>query len=865
MFPGEIRYLDIRWVDRNTVASIVVSNDALGVVRCGSDPHEGHQSQEPMYSVDTLVFPASGHHVGICLDSTLGAVSGLAQAAHPEMVLSNGRKRPLTPVSAPGSSDVWWILAGDWSDKGCCYYSELYRTVGRVQVKLPVGQLLIDNRAVNFSTAELEHYLNDFKNSLWRLVLDENSAVSLSAPGSTVHTGSLLDEATIHGLTEFCQAAEEVLKALVSCLEESSGKLPRRSIRPSATTFRELISRPDAPTFTGRIRTENVDTPDNRFAHFCVTRVYDLFAAVERMTHSRVQAISYQVEALEKRIQLIDETTDIKVDPQVFDAEIRAITSQRDHLNNKIKLATPRMHRVFPCHRFVLGKRYKSGTSWFVRSIDGNQFPDSLHQFAVLTLDGLAQTDNPDSLSGLILDIWGALAESCDVSNTGKNYVRFSFDEIGSFQLVDLRLERQLEQLNDQRRKLEKSDWRRAILADERRAMREDRDEACASKAHLLALLDSQKALRHLLPSASARLRRARGKFTEKKVGLSREFPNSMVFVSNTKYALFYRNYKRLLEKLKLSQGTLDTLLKFNNIGLVNIANLYERWCLIRIVNILKDIYGFIPERGWQSRLINAVANNDYDIEIPLFAEGRQQTIVLSYEKELPNRRRPDFVIDLQSNSYSLSGGVWYAGDKKSSRLVLDAKFRGNDTAEKLNELVTELYSHKNYSENGCNQVFIIHPVINAQSTPVSPLNWGRSSDYGQECGHKYGSVFISPVLGLSAALHDLQRLIGMFLQANSVALVGRPERGELSAWTNLCCIGCGNTADETLRVTYDETKTGKDVWRIFCERCRLHSVKTCCQSCGRDLYKNGNHWTYHRTRVMQTSNVVCPDCQTFL
>ena len=147
----------------------------------------------------------------------------------------------------------------------------------------------------------------------------------------------------------------------------------------------------------------------------------------------------------------------------------------------------------------------------------------------------------------------------------------------------------------------------------------------------------------------------------------------------------------------------------------------------------------------------------------------------------------------------------------------------------------------------------------------TSPLDWGTDCDYGQTNNHRHGAIFVSPSLAYTATLQHVQRLIGLFLQANASILQSSKNRSDPADWHNISCISCGNSEHRKLAVAYYPTKAGNGRWVIKCYSCSLLTVKTICYSCKTELYKNGPRWTYHRTRAEQMSNVVCPSCKEFL
>lgn len=78
---------------------------------------------------------------------------------------------------------------------------------------------------------------------------------------------------------------------------------------------------------------------------------------------------------------------------------------------------------------------------------------------------------------------------------------------------------------------------------------------------------------------------------------------------------------------------------------------LYERWTLIQIILVLKDVFRFIPQDDWKYKIIDAIKTNSKEIAVHLFNEQAKRNITIWYEKRLPNNKKPNFTLDL----------VWYA------------------------------------------------------------------------------------------------------------------------------------------------------------------------------------------------------------
>ena len=373
-----------------------------------------------------------------------------------------------------------------------------------------------------------------------------------------------------------------------------------------------------------------------------------------------------------------------------------------------------------------------------------------------------------------------------------------------------------------------------------------------------------------------------------------------MSFVQNPFYAKAKSSFSKI-NKLDGMDGDLfNSLFEFDQIGIINIPILYERWCLLQIIKLLSGTFGFVLSDNWQNMLINSVIENKYDIEFIFNNPTNNRKIILGYEKVLSNNRRPDFVLDLYYQGYVFNEqgsnknfymktepptlnkvryedyrdrninldskqdslfDNWSVGEEQRVRYVLDAKFKDNLFQKGFDMILDDLIDTKNYDENGRNKVFLLHPQAKAIEEKTSPLPWGRHSNYGQNNKHSRGYVFLLPSSKHGNTLDNLQRLLGMFLQSTSHFI----DYGKRSHWFDTTCVSCGTSAAEDFLCIKKRTKGGKNSWYLTCKKCSHHTVKTVCYVCSGDLYKNQFNLTYHRTKAEQVSNIVCPSCQSFL
>ncbi|MFZ7253193.1 hypothetical protein ACLSZX_00005, partial [Avibacterium avium] len=347
-------------------------------------------------------------------------------------------------------------------------------------------------------------------------------------------------------------------------------------------------------------------------------------------------------------------------------------------------------------------------------------------------------------------------------------------------------------------------------------------------------------------------------------------FPNSMTFVQNPHYQSVHNNYKILREETNLQDDfLLDNLEEIEDIGIINMPILYERLILIQVVSILKNNFRFTPQKDWKYKILQAMRSNEKNIEIYLENHFAKRYIILTYEKELPNGKRPDFTIDL----------TWFAEsdvDKKNSitkRFILDAKFYDKSTFQDKGGMlatIDSLYEGKNYSENGKNPVFLIHPcdkLISSQER-ISAQSWGEYSFLGElgiRPAHHKGAVFFNPIDRVIYR-DELQRLLGMFLQYLLEPSDIQFQKDDRTLAVPIC-IRCGSSEYQIINKTkytdkagYTVERTSKSVWLKCCE-CEQWQVYNHCFYDKKRLIKNGFYWSYHAARMIEPFNIKCPHC----
>jgi len=503
--------------------------------------------------------------------------------------------------------------------------------------------------------------------------------------------------------------------------------------------------------------------------------------------------------------------------------------------------------------------KFKNKNNFYSFEFDKNLFEDVLFEYQMYKISAYIDSRNKN---------W---------EKNGKKGIIYkkNFKYIINIELIGKsKTEKNLEKLKNEKTSLEKSNWQRQLSFQERQ---EQEYEKQVLKENLNRLKNEQNDNLELIKSLEPSLKKLKKLLLKcKKLKIKRDsyFPNSMTFVQNPNYQNSHKYFNEIKEIVGIDEGLFIQIQLLEKIGLLDIPTIYERWCFLQIIKVLIDKYHFIPEKNWKTKLANQTMgnlNNIKNVKISFTNEEIARNIDLWYEKELPNRKRPDFVLDIKSTF----------GTNKTHRLVMDAKFHENVNIEKQIDL---LYHKKNYSENNKNTVFILHPDANKSiKKKRTPKDWGNDAYYGEsemfnfswdrdsKPNHKYGAILLSPIGRNGNFLDNLQRLIGMSMQYNMEnngnILIGNielkkdiidPEPKE-----KIFCLICGSNEHYWY---IKKTKRGKGYrYETTCKACNHLYIYNYCWNCKYRLIKNGRYWSYHSSKALEEFNTECPQCNAFL
>lgn len=865
-------YLDIEWQAPGVTRRVEVS----------TYPIEIEVAPDGTLHAEVSIFRDFAPWVGL---RSSGALAGV----EPCTINAENERLPWLQVS-DGNYQTWWIPETGWSKAGNKHVSEMHRSFGSFSVELGSRQkLILDAVALELDRAHAQEYLDDFRDELVWLAIGRPTG-ALGEVGSD-NSRDLLD-----ALKGFNDAASRVLEHPAREIREVTGAVATARIRPNSETFRAVMRRPGARSYPGRTVQESADIPENRYLRGLVDHCRRLARSLARSSGHHQAHLAARVAREKSRAADLLAVERVEVDPEIFDNQLSDI---RERLN---AIATWSGSSVAPgpgerLYRLNVGKEFKvdrgAPKEFFYRNPDRDDRYDEREgiDFSVARL--------PDDLHDLViaasrfdkdicLDVTGNAVITTFRTANGKLGRRATFTHISNA----LPRSPVLVRRETARSQYERDGWHRLIGRKEREEYRLEANAALTRASHFADRVEGSAIVPSELNVVANSLDQQDAAWEHLRVISSSKFPLGMRFFQAPIYAAALGAHHRVSELVKRTGLSGDALDRLGRINTLHASALYERWCLIKIIGILMQDFGFEPQGGWVQHLVMSISQagqpNAAGFSLSFTRIHPSITARLDTEPVLANGRRPDFRLrftvgrapvsksDADESGWGRRQSMFRNVTRPQSGLVMDAKFRTRWKPDELPSMLRVLVDTKKYGQDG-DRVFILQPAKAAIAHRTSPLGWSRDCDYGQEhpTGHAHGSIQLAagPISG-AASSTNLRRLIALELQY----VFPEPEVGEVpdgngggnaARWgntTEICrsnssfCIACGE-AHEPVDVKPDRTERGNRKWHYRCSRCGTGTIQTRCFGCGTLLHKNGLQMTYHLTVADQISNVVCYEC----
>lgn len=858
----EVKYLGVSWYDKETVLNVKESFIPLRV---------NYDVNKQCFSCDTLLYPeAPGIKHGQLAFRLLSKNS-----VDPYFETSDGEIVALKEVIDSESGKAWWVEANHWIAKNKCWESKAHRTAGKIKVRLN-GQLCqVNIGSSEFTAPQLKRYLADFKNDLWELILDENSYITGEA--KQLNNGGVNEE-SIALINSILSHAQKVLKNPKSELREIQMIKPRKMVKPVTRTFMELATKGDARFLTSRATKPSYNVPENRYILFALERIYKILKQLVRISNSKINRFENTVQKLNERYQSFSQERLIDKNLVRKDLEKLKLSCNIEELNRVLAqqlkalgTSVDKQEKLFTWYLKV-GRETRQGDSYFLGI--KTQLHDSWFEGESGIQNVFLKFENEEHKNifknNFEYEVEALITLSSGSQNSGVAWYTYRLRKIYNIKIIGGKgvqyLQEKFLQEKDKALSFHEKGWVKKLTTQE---LAEQNREKISVQNQIDFYQDTYEKAKHVHALISPKLSKYKLLLTELKkmeVKPLATFPNSMTFVQNPDYQAIHSGYKKVREFTNLSDDDLLlSLEKIEEIGLINMPLLYERWCLLQIIKVLVQNYHYIPSEDWKRKLLRIVETGKHNKSIKFVNSGLKRSIKLWYEPTLKNGRTPDFVMDV----------IFLKKDetKHTKRLVMDAKFYSDDLLRRIggiSKVINDLYYKKDYSEGGNNGVFILHPAKNSIPEKVSPQIWGDNSYLGElkmfewdeplrgEHFHQYGAICANPVLRLSY-LDEFQRLLGMFLQygIEDNNLQGRPDDVESINF----CIACGS---HDLKNVPKSNNNSRSSW-YECNNCKHFATYNHCHRCDTRLIKNGDYWSYHSQMPMEPLNIKCPKCESLV
>lgn len=873
----EAKYIRIKWQDKVFALSIKESRDCIEITR-GRDA-DFELEATAFSKVDLGI---TGQLAFNLLDEK---IKGPLYFEKP-----NGDRAQLIPVLDNATKRTWWVEGEVWfkgkrerKREDRRWESEIFRSAGKVKLRVGKYSCLIKIRSHSFTYEQLENYLQDFKNELWYLILHETSYISAPVKEKKV---KILDDSSLELFHRYIAFVEKIVDKPKSELREIQELKSLRQVKPTPRTFMEIASSGFKSQLTSRAYKPSYNVPENQYVLFTVNRLQNLLSNLGTVSSYISSSLDEKVKTQKERLASFSDTIKINRQAVVSDyQEIKKAVLWERQLINQALTEQSETEVISNNHHYVdyeltLGSKFESSDelTYFLKS--GLQ---------VLNKPGYYLLSFHNAFKPALKE-WNTYRFKAKVSyniysKNGKNTHNISFLFIDELEVITSKTEQKLKSLERQAKKLKENNWIRPVTRSERIDQEQEKTEI---KALIESANDAITRNNNLSSKLSPTLKRLRilfKKLKKLKIKQNSDFPNSMSFIQNPNYQGVHKLYKEIQNLSGVDENLFMGLEEAEEIGILNTSLIYERWCFLQIIKVLIDKFRFLPEEKWKSKLLAQIINVEpskvRNVKIQFENSQTCRQISLWYEKELVlNKgkimpRRADFVIDLDS--------IFTDSSPKNQRMVLDAKFYENINAMGgISEVVNELYNAKNYSESGKNKVFILHPSLKAVPEIKTPQDWAENNYIGETQlftwdeyfpNHRYGALLLSPIHRKGKYLDSLQMALGMFFQYG-IENNGLAEEG-YNDWVmhqhginkesginpmpkeKLFCVVCGNPEHE---VQIKSTRRGIK-WICNCTDCKHQTFINYCGSCRNRLFKHGKYWSYHATQSMQPYNIKCPSC----
>lgn len=916
--PFELRIVRVRWAGKNQPLDVETAWSPTHLIADGRSGYVADITAYPEVS-----FRRSGQ-IGILTPDLLSP---------PVLILGGGESlQELFPVKA-SDGRTWWIERGKWKqfkDGNGYHDAPICRHAGAAHLRVGSVDLRLRISMPGFNEQEFAALLDEFKNGLWQLILDPKSPVTVSdrrADGG-------VSEAFLDAVRDHIRHAERALAQPHLELRERSEQQPLGRVRPTMRTFQELALRGAPRWITGRGHAPSYDTPENRLLVAMIFRLNRSIRSLQQASLDLAADFNRRADAAEAHAETLNGW--VRVAPERLEQELAELRVRADALSKarqKLIIDETFNERVFEFKFKVNGSpenEYNKYGFWSnLISVVGK--PNIRQSGLRLVFEQNQESVSITFKKGETYTVRGCL----NLLKKGENKkgLWFIYEVVCLFSVnssLECKVAAEINRLSTERSQLKQSDYQRKLSPRDVCEQENDRQADFFQAKRFRLERDQWESKAEALRPLASQTKKLIEKATILKIstGLNLTISGSMTYVQNADYRGALGAFRRALDAANLDISKIDQLFRLDEISILDMPKVYERWCLLKIIRILREQYGLMPTGTYRDDLFKGLAehwNKTETIRIQFEGSHINRDVVLEYEPVLPTGRTPDFVITViarrelplstdrvlhsdlidsgppiqffddpgpvnqephNPGPFDQSEYEQYLFDSSSfdpapiltkdypinqAKLVLDAKCKqfvpiasGQDGSDLTSEL-EELIVNRGYDENAANRVFVIHPGFDTKSAQ----EWERYCRYGG--GHFTPNPEARPAWDQGEPDH------------RHGAVLLRP--GTIDPLIRLITMHLYLSLEDTIHYYRTPPRyqpfcpacAGVDLtnislpsiwpWKASCanSKCNHPIIRNYCWNCGTHLWKLGGYWTFHETRALNPYDIKCPHCEEYM
>lgn len=843
----ELRLINISWLDRNKISSIRLAKDVIDIE---------HESNMEFYA-ETFSYPS--------IDNNLKAQLSIRifdEATIPVQLLQDGTEVPWLKITDPNSNRKYWIENGKW--KKTYRDAPSHRHAGIIKIKINDQKCTVHIHVPGFSLAEFDLLINDFRTGCWELILNDKSPFFVEKESQQ----GVFSDQFINNLKVFLTYVASITKLPKNELRELQVIEKYAKARPVPKTFMDIAVKGSPRNVASRGYFESFNIPENRYIAYLIFKLKMLLAHQIVVAGNIRNRLELKIFDYENRIKNFSD--EYKVDPQKLNLEI---TREEHKLNAKRNIQKQLLvfHNLNHQHsnstitfKFKITSKpqgYWGETSFFCKILEYNNEVLNIKKEVILSLS-ITFVEKKVFDVGDIIFIETVKPEPIPIrGDYKKRKIKFikTLYPITSDKLLNLHKQKELLSMNNWIHKL--SSIETTQLNNEKQVL-QIRMKYLATQVQLWSTLISKYEPLH------KKLSRLNSQFTNLKIIPLNHFPDSITFIQNPHYANAKSMYDKLIQNAGIEDVELNSLLKLDDYGVLDLPKIYELWCLTKMIEVITQQFNYSCDT-LKKDFLNIVSHPNKSNSIKLQSKFTDINLEIIYQPVLYNKRIPDYKITLLKNN-----------SIKLTSLILDAKFKTHYNQEDILKDLDFLISTKDYAEkNGILQlrqyhsVYILHPQRNIFKTS-STQQWSVSSYYGGDLivgdsiphpDHKIGAILLIPNIE-----DNFQRLMLMMFQ---YAAEEKTKYAEPNKFINydpkprtidihkLTCPLCASITTVQSRTMGRNSKGRKYILKCVDKNCGNEFIINYCNSCGNRLWKLGSYWTYHDTSPLSPYDIKCPAC----